>query len=274
MRRPRRNHSLPFKAKVALAALHGTDTLTQLTDRYDVHSTQIAHWQRQPIARAAKLFATEGERRADAAPIEVKTLHAKIGQQALELDLFGTRARTAPRFERMAMIDRTNRLAVTRQATLLGLSRASVHYVPRPVPRRCSRADAALRRPASRAPLRGESDAARSVTIPSSRRRSRTRADADAPHRHHRDLSAAEDQPTAPRASRLPVSAVDVHDRSPQPGLGLGHYLYPDGPGLRVPRRRDGLGILEGRHVARVAAAHQWTLGGLARGGASLCEIR
>ena len=86
MRRPRRNHSPLFKAKVALASLQGTETLAQLADRYDVHATQIAQWQRQLVARAAELFATEGERRADAAPVDVKTLHAKIGQQALELD--------------------------------------------------------------------------------------------------------------------------------------------------------------------------------------------
>jgi transposase len=85
MRRPRRNHSPAFKAKVALAALQGNETLTQLAARFDVHANQIAEWRRQLVAHAADVF-TDGERATGAPPIDVKALHAKIGQQALELD--------------------------------------------------------------------------------------------------------------------------------------------------------------------------------------------
>ena len=85
MRRPRRNHSPAFKAKVALAALEGNDTLSQLATRFDVHANQIAEWRRQLVAGAATVF-TDGERPDTAPPVDVKTLHAKIGQQALELD--------------------------------------------------------------------------------------------------------------------------------------------------------------------------------------------
>ena len=85
MRRPRRNHSPAFKAKVALAALEGTATLAQLAERFDVHANQIAEWRRQLLAHAADVFLSESERHTDP-PIDVKTLHAKIGQQALELD--------------------------------------------------------------------------------------------------------------------------------------------------------------------------------------------
>lgn len=83
MRRPRRNHSPAFKAKVALAALEGNATLTELAQRFDVHANQIAEWRRQLVAQAAEAF-REGEHREP--PIDVKALHAKIGQQALELD--------------------------------------------------------------------------------------------------------------------------------------------------------------------------------------------
>jgi transposase len=83
MRRPRRNHSPAFKAKVAIAALEGNSTLTDLAQRFDVHANQIAEWRRQLVAHAAQAFA-DGER--SDASIDVKALHAKIGQQALELD--------------------------------------------------------------------------------------------------------------------------------------------------------------------------------------------
>jgi len=43
-RRSRRNHSPEFKAKVALAALHGDKTLAELVKQFDVHANQIAQW--------------------------------------------------------------------------------------------------------------------------------------------------------------------------------------------------------------------------------------
>jgi transposase-like protein len=84
MRRPRRNHSAAFKAKVALAAIEGNATLAELAQRFDVHPNQITEWRRQLVANAADAFGAETERREPS--IDVKALHAKIGQQALELD--------------------------------------------------------------------------------------------------------------------------------------------------------------------------------------------
>ena len=82
MRRPRRNHGAAFKAKVAVAALKGEQTLVELGQRYDVHPTQITQWKGLLLERAERVFA---EVRA-AARGDVKALHAKIGQLALEND--------------------------------------------------------------------------------------------------------------------------------------------------------------------------------------------
>ena len=56
MRRPRRNPSLSFTAKVAMAALRGDTTLAELADHYDVHATQIQDWKKQVLEKAARLF--------------------------------------------------------------------------------------------------------------------------------------------------------------------------------------------------------------------------
>ena len=82
-KRDRRNHSAVFKAKVALAALKGDQTLVQLAERFDVHPNQVTHWKAQLLERAAEVFAGE---RAGAESVDVKELHAKIGQLALEND--------------------------------------------------------------------------------------------------------------------------------------------------------------------------------------------
>ena len=85
MKRPRRNHSSAFKAKVALAALKGDQILAQLSERFDVHPQQITQWKAQLLERAAELFATAGEKRSAGGP-SLKDLQAKIGQLAMEND--------------------------------------------------------------------------------------------------------------------------------------------------------------------------------------------
>ena len=83
-RRPRRTHSAAFKAKVALAAVRGDKTLAELAQQYDVHPNQITDWKTQLLARAADVFG--GEPATAEPPIDLKVLHAKIGQLALEND--------------------------------------------------------------------------------------------------------------------------------------------------------------------------------------------
>jgi transposase len=85
MKRTRRNHAAAFKAKVALAALKGDKTLAEIADQYEVHVNQVAQWRSQLLERASDVFATAAERNESVGP-EVKELHAKIGQLAMEND--------------------------------------------------------------------------------------------------------------------------------------------------------------------------------------------
>ncbi len=82
-KRPRRNHSPAFKAKVALAAVQGDKTLVELSEHFDIHANQITQWKSQLLACASAAFEGSGP---SAPPVAVKTLHAKIGALALEND--------------------------------------------------------------------------------------------------------------------------------------------------------------------------------------------
>src|SRR5207249_7096170 len=82
-RRPRRNHSPAFKAKVAVDAVKGEKTLAELAKLHDVHPNQINDWKNQLLERAASVFGAES---APQSAIDLKELHAKIGQLALEND--------------------------------------------------------------------------------------------------------------------------------------------------------------------------------------------
>lgn len=84
MKRPRRNHSATFKAKVALTAIKGELTLAQLAERFDIHANQVSQWKDELLQRASEVFATAADNRGPAP--DLKALHAKIGQQALEID--------------------------------------------------------------------------------------------------------------------------------------------------------------------------------------------
>jgi transposase-like protein len=82
MRRPRRNHTKKFKAQVALAALKSDKTLVELSSQFDVHQNQIVEWKKQLLEHASEVFGRPHE---DKGP-DIKALHAKIGELALEND--------------------------------------------------------------------------------------------------------------------------------------------------------------------------------------------
>ena len=85
-RRPRRNHTGAFKAKVALAALKGEKTILELAQQFDVHANQITQWKSQLLEGAAGVFGGDAKAEPAEAAVDVKTLHAKIGQLTLEND--------------------------------------------------------------------------------------------------------------------------------------------------------------------------------------------
>jgi transposase len=85
-RRPRRNHTAAFKAKVALAAIKGDRTIAQLAEQFDVHPNQITSWKAQLESGASDVFGPGGGNGAEPPAVDVKSLHAKIGELTLEND--------------------------------------------------------------------------------------------------------------------------------------------------------------------------------------------
>ncbi|WP_443083638.1 IS3 family transposase [Variovorax sp. WDL1] len=130
-RRPRRNHSAAFKAKVAIEALADGKTIAEVAQKHDVHPNQVTEWRRQLLERAAGVFG--GTAAPEAPAVDLKALHAKIGQLTLENDFLEGRAHQSGIAERKAMIDRDGELSIKRQAQLLGISRGTAYYHPKPI---------------------------------------------------------------------------------------------------------------------------------------------
>ena len=83
MSKKRRNHSPEFKSKVALAAIKGDETLSQLACRFNISANLIVKWKKQLLDNSAEVFAS-GRGLAPDRESEIKDLQAKIGEITME----------------------------------------------------------------------------------------------------------------------------------------------------------------------------------------------
>jgi transposase len=82
----RRRFAAEFKAKVALEAIRGYQTVAELASKHELHPTQITAWKREAIEKLAKVFDDKGTEVQANRDAEVTKLHAKIGQLVVERD--------------------------------------------------------------------------------------------------------------------------------------------------------------------------------------------
>lgn len=85
MSKNRRNHSSAFKAKVALDAIKGEQTISELAYHYELHPNQIQQWKKKLLEGSRDVFGSSEKERKHY-ETEVKELHAKIGQLTMERD--------------------------------------------------------------------------------------------------------------------------------------------------------------------------------------------
>jgi transposase len=87
MKAKRRRHEPEFKARVALEALKGAKTIQQIAKEYDIHPVQVSDWKKAMTEGMSEVF-TKGRKKSDEEEFEREKsrLHAKIGQQAVEID--------------------------------------------------------------------------------------------------------------------------------------------------------------------------------------------
>ena len=81
----RRNFSDKFKAAVSLEALRGDKTVQEIAAQRQLHPTQLSTWKRQALDGTAGVF-SDKVKKAENREGEIKELHVKIGQLAVEND--------------------------------------------------------------------------------------------------------------------------------------------------------------------------------------------
>ncbi|WP_416535688.1 MULTISPECIES: IS3 family transposase [unclassified Phaeobacter] len=128
----RKQHHPEFKAKVALEALKGEETVSELASRFGVHPTMIHQWKRALLEGASGVFERGGRKAPEVDEEQVKDLHAKIGELAVANGFFGQKAQTLDRQVRRKMIEpNLPGLSVGKQCALLSISRSSFYYEPK-----------------------------------------------------------------------------------------------------------------------------------------------
>ena len=94
MKQSRRKYGAGFKAKVALAALRGDQTISELASRFEIHPTLIHTWKKQLAESAPELFRSGHGRQVQGQEALVAKLYQQIGQLTVERD-----CRTGPVYE-------------------------------------------------------------------------------------------------------------------------------------------------------------------------------
>ncbi|WP_408636244.1 IS3 family transposase [Pelagibacterium flavum] len=128
----RKQHSPEFKAKVALEALKGEETVSELASRFGIHPTMIHQWKRALLEGASGVFERGGRKKPEIDDEQVKDLHAKIGELAVANDFLSRKLKPLGREVRRGMIEPDHPvLSIGKQCTLLSLSRSSFYYTPK-----------------------------------------------------------------------------------------------------------------------------------------------
>ena len=82
----RKKHSTELRARVALDAIKGQKTMSELSSEYGVHANQISRWKKQLLDAAPDIFTRGKDKEVEKKEVERDRLYKKVGQLQIEVD--------------------------------------------------------------------------------------------------------------------------------------------------------------------------------------------
>jgi transposase len=86
MKKQRRKHTAEFKARIALEAIRGIDTINEIAAKYEVHPVQVGNWKKELLERVPELFERKNAAKSKDVELERSELERKVGQLSMEVD--------------------------------------------------------------------------------------------------------------------------------------------------------------------------------------------
>ncbi|MCX6004022.1 MAG: IS3 family transposase [Chloroflexi bacterium] len=130
MKQTRRQHNPAFKAKVAMEAIKGEETIAELARRFEVHPSQIHKWKRELVEGAAGIFGGNHDHNGKGDEKLMAQLYQQIGQLKVEKDFLEKGLSLGVEQRRAVVVRRRPSLSVVRQCKLLDISRSGLYYQP------------------------------------------------------------------------------------------------------------------------------------------------
>ncbi|MFC1467910.1 IS3 family transposase [Verrucomicrobiota bacterium] len=132
MKKQRRKHSAEFKARVALEALKGLNTINEIAAKFEIHPVQVGTWKKELLERVPEVFERKNAAPDKEVEMEKARLERKEGQLSMEVDWLGKKVRTAgdPQ-QRAQLVRKKSKISLRRQCDLLGISRSLIYYLPK-----------------------------------------------------------------------------------------------------------------------------------------------
>src|ERR1035438_9962170 len=126
----RKQYNPKFKARVAIEAIRGERTLSQLGSQFKVHPIQIAKWRKSALEQLPELFVDGRKSKSRNSEANSDALYEEIGRLKVELDWL--KKKSACSIEELRpLVDRAHReISVRRQCELLGVNRSGLYYEP------------------------------------------------------------------------------------------------------------------------------------------------
>jgi putative transposase len=126
----RKQYSPKFKARVAVEAIRGERTLSQLGSQFKVHPIQIAKWRKAALEQLPELFVDGRMRKGRNEDADSDPLYEEIGRLKMELDWLKKKSACSIE-DRRPLVERDNpEIGVRRQCELLGINRSGLYYEP------------------------------------------------------------------------------------------------------------------------------------------------